>query len=106
MPQADWGFWSVWAIILFLQQLTYLFSGRAKASGSLRYSAVAGLFSHSSWFFSNLYFVASVMHFKESSLWVQSAVCLFYVFWTTLGTLIGQLLALKYEKGSARVGAS
>ncbi|MEE8114917.1 MAG: hypothetical protein V3T23_11265 [Nitrososphaerales archaeon] len=105
MPEADWTFWSIWAVILFLQQFTFLFSGRAKSSGSLKYSAIAGLGSHTSWFFSNLYFITSVLSFKDAPFWQQSLVCAFYVTFTLSGTVSAQWIALKYEKGKSRVGA-
>jgi hypothetical protein len=98
--------WLVWACILYLQQFTFLFSGRAKASGSLKYSALAGIGSHGSWFFANLYFITTVMHFKDSPLWQQLLVCLFYMTFTICGTVSGQWVALKYlEKGKLQVGA-
>jgi hypothetical protein len=99
-------FWIVWAFILFLQQFTFLFSGRAKNSGSIRYSIIAGIGSHTSWFFANLYFITSVLAFRDAEIWKQALICLFYVTFTILGTTTAQLLALRYERGSARVGAS
>jgi len=99
------SFWLAWAFILFAQQFTYLFSGRAKASGSLKYSFYAGLGSHTSWFFSNLYFIASVLNFRNAPVWQQGLVCAFYVLFTLSGTLSAQYLAMRYEKGKSRVGA-
>ena len=97
--------WIIWAIILFLQQATYLFSGRAKASGSLVYSGIAGLFSHSTWFFANLYFVQSIFQFKDSPWHVKAAVCAFYVTFTLSGTLTSQWAALRWvERGKMKVG--
>lgn len=98
-------FWLVWAALLFSQQSTFLFSGRAKTSGSLSYAGWSALFSHSTWFFSNLYFVHSVIVFRDAPLLTQISVCLFYVFWCTLGTLVAMKLALRIERGKMAVGA-
>lgn len=87
--------WLVWACILWLQQFTFLFSGRAKASGNLRYSAIAGIGSHGSWFFANLYFVQTILAFKDSPLWQQALVAVFYMTFTISGTVSAQYLALK-----------
>jgi len=101
----DLTWWVTWAVILFLQQFTFLFSGRAKNSGSIRYSALAGLGSHASWFFANLYLITSVLEFRDEEAWKQALICLFYVTFTIAGTTTAQVLAMKYEKGAARVGA-
>ena len=98
--------WFWWAVILYLQQFTFLFSGRAKTSGSLKYSALAGLGSHSTWFFANLYFVRSILEFQTSPWWVKGLVCMFYVTFTISGTLSAQWIALnKLEHGKMKVGA-
>lgn len=99
------SFWITWAFILFLQQFTFLFSGRAKSSGSIKYSALAGLGSHTSWFFANLYFITSVLAFKDAVWWTQAFICMFYVTFTISGTVSAQMIALKYEKGKTKVGA-
>lgn len=98
--------WTVWAFFLFSQQFTFLFSSRAKNSGSIKWSAIAGLGSHSTWFFANLYFVQSILHFKDSPIYIQGLVCLFYMTFTIIGTVSAQWLALRYvEKGRMQVGA-
>ena len=98
--------WLIWACILYLQQSTFLFSSRAKNSGSLRYSALAGIGSHGSWFFANLYFVRTIFQFKDAPFTTQLLVCLFYMTFTIAGTVSAQWVALKWgERGSMRVGA-
>lgn len=97
--------WVLWAVLLFAQQFTFLFSGRAKASASLRYSLVAGLGSHSTWFFSNLLFVRSIIEFREAPLWTKLAVCVFYVTFCSAGTQVAMRVARRIEKGAMRVGA-
>ena len=99
------GEWVLWAALLFLQQFTFLFSGRAKSSGSLMYSFVAGLGSHSTWFFSNLFFVRSIIEFRDAPLEVKLAVCAFYVTFCQAGTQLALRLAYRIEKGKMRVGA-
>ncbi len=98
--------WLYWAIVLYIQQFTYLFSGRAKNSGSLKYSAIAGLFSHSSWFVANVYFISSLLDYRDAPAEIKALICLFYVTFTISGTVSAQWIALKYlETGSMRVGA-
>lgn len=97
--------WALWAVLLFAQQFTFLFSGRAKASGSLTYSFISGLGSHSTWFFSNLYFVRSIIEFRGAPWPTKLAVCVFYVTFAQAGTQIAMRIARRIEKGSMRVGA-
>jgi len=101
----SWLEWITWAFFLFAQQFTFLFSSRAKASGSLLYSFIAGLGSHSTWFFANLFFVQSIITFRGSPLLVQVGVCLFYVSFCQAGTQIAMRVAMRIERGKMRVGA-
>ena len=96
--------WGTWAVFLFLQQFTFLFSGRAKNSGSLRYSLIAGIGSHSTWFFSNLFFVRSIIEFRDSPFYIQALVCLFYVTFCTVGTQLAMRLTPYIETGNMQVG--
>ena|SRR3990167_1286128 len=98
--------WIAWGTFLFLQQFTFLFSNRAKVSGSLKYSFIAGLGSHSTWFFSNLFFVKSILEFKDSPLPVQAGVCAFYVAFCNCGTQLALRLAFRLEKGKMKPGAA
>lgn len=97
--------WATWALLLFLQQFTFLFSGRAKSSGSLAYSFVSGLGSHSTWFFSNLFFVRSIIEFRDAPWATKLAVCMFYVTFCQAGTQIAMRIAQRIERGKMRVGA-
>jgi hypothetical protein len=99
------SFWATWACFLWLQQFTFLFSGRAKASGSLKYSALAGIGSHMSWFISNTMFVASILEYKDAPWSVKLTVGAFYTFFALTGTLSAQWCALRWESGKASVGA-
>jgi hypothetical protein len=99
------GEWAMWGALLFLQQFTFLFSGRAKSSGSLAYSFITGLGSHSTWFFSNLYFVRSIIEFRDASWPVKFGVCAFYVVFCQAGTQIALRIAYRIERGKMRVGA-
>lgn len=100
-----WAEWTWWGTFLFLQQFTFLFSGRAKASGSLRYSLIAGLGSHSTWFFANLFFVRSILEYQTAPLPVQLGVCAFYVGFCNFGTQMAMRIALRIERGKMKVGA-
>lgn len=100
------GEWALWAVFLFLQQFTYLFSGRAKSSSSLSYSFITGLGSHTTWFFSNLFFVKSILEFRDASFLTQATVCIFYVAFCSAGTQIAMRIALRIERGAMKVGAN
>jgi hypothetical protein len=97
--------WLLWATALFLQQFTFLFSSRAKNSGSLLYSLIAGIGSHSTWFFANLFFVKSIMEFNDSPLSIQIGVCVFYVSFCSAGTQIAMRIARRIERGKMKIGA-
>ncbi len=97
--------WPIWALLLFSQQFTFLFSGRAKNSGSIKYSALAGVGSHGTWFFAQVYFVTSILKYANAPWTTQLAVALFYMTFTILGTISAQVVALKWERGRMKVGA-
>lgn len=99
------SFWAAWAFFLWFQQFTLLFSGRAKNSGSLEYSAFAGLFSHMSWFMSNVFFVGAIIDYRDAPWPVKLGVGLFYTVFAISGTVSAQYLALRLEKGALRPGA-
>lgn len=101
----DYQFWMLWALILFAQQFSFLFSSRAKNSGSMFYSALAGLGSHGTWFIAQMIFVVSILQFREASLSMKVQGLFFYIACCTSGTVAAQYIALLYERGSAKVGA-
>ena len=102
----DLNQWCVWALLLFSQQFTFLFSSRAKNSGSIKYSALAGIGSHGTWFFAQVYFVTSILRYANAPLTEQLGVALFYMTFTILGTISAQIIALKWaERGKMKVGA-
>jgi hypothetical protein len=98
--------WAIWGAMLFAQQFTFLFSTRAKSSGSIRYSALAGIGSHGTWFFAQVLFVRTVLDYADASFVAQLGVALFYMAFTIMGTVSAQWIALKWaERGKMRVGA-
>jgi len=98
--------WMMWALLLFSQQFTFLFSSRAKNSGSLKYSALAGVGSHGTWFFAQVFFVTSILRFADSPWTAQIGVALFYMTFTIIGTCSAQWIALRWaERGKMQVGA-
>ena len=101
----DFNQWFVWALLLFSQQFTFLFSGRAKNSGSLSYSALAGVGSHTTWFFAQVFFVNTIIRFANEPWSTLLPAALFYVTFTILGTTSAQAVALRYERGAMKVGA-
>lgn len=101
----DIGDWVLWAFLLFGQQFTFLFSGRAKNSGSLWYSALAGVGSHGTWFFAQVFFISVIVNLKGAPFATLIPAWLFYTAFTILGTVSAQAAALKWERGRMKVGA-
>lgn len=100
-------FWVVWAIVLVLQQATQTFSMRAKASGSWRYVAVTAIASHAVWFGSQIAILSKVAEALKSGNFVSLLpTALFYVVFCSIGNTAATLLALRFERGSMRVGAT
>ncbi len=98
--------WVLWACLLYAQQFTFLFSGRAKNSGSLTYSALAGIGSHGTWFFAQVFFIPAILTFVDAPLVFKLKTALFYMTFCILGTVNAQWIALKWaEHGKMRVGA-
>lgn len=98
-------YWFIWAGILLAQQSTFLFSSRAKNSGSLRYSFIAGLGSHSTWYWAQMIFVLAIVELREASIFWKLGGWGFYVLFCNLGTVAAQHFAKRWEKGASRVGA-
>ena len=97
--------WVIWALLLFSQQFTFLFSGRAKNSGSLWYSALAGVGSHGSWFIAQVFFINTIVRFGNEPWRTLVPALLFYMTFTILGTISAQAVALRWERGKMKVGA-
>jgi hypothetical protein len=80
---------------------------RARNSGSLRYHAVAAVFSNGVWFASQFFVVAvlsEVIAAKDVGLGLATA--LFYLLLTTVSSVgMHYFLMNKVEKGKAKVGA-
>ncbi len=102
MPTSEWV---LWGFLLFAQQFTFLFSARAKNSGSLRYSALAGLGSHGTWFFAQVFFISVIVSLKGAPLLTLLPAWVFYTTFTILGTVTAQVVALQWERGKMKVGA-
>ena len=99
--------WVLWAALVFFQQVTYLFSGRAKTSASLWYSGIAGVFSHSSFFLSQMILIDVLIDYRELGWDLKWKLWCVYVFFAVLGTVTAQNAALKWlEHGKMRVGQS
>ena len=98
--------WVLWAFLLYAQQFTFLFSGRAKNSGSLKYSALAGIGSHGTWFFAQVFFIPAILTFVDASSAFKLMTALFYMTFCILGTVSAQVIALRWaERGKMMVGA-
>ena len=96
---------TVWAFVIFIRQFTYLFSGRAKTSGSLWYSWWAGLGSHQTFFWGEVLLIGLILNFQDKPLNLLIWVSIVYTLAAQLGTLSAQFLALKWERGRMQVGS-
>ena len=95
----------VWSMVIFARQFTYLFSGRAKASGSLWYSWIAGLGSHQTFFWGEVLLIALILDFQSQPLMALFWISILYTLVANAGTVAAQHIALRMEKGKMQVGS-
>jgi hypothetical protein len=77
--------WLIWGLVLLMQNAAFTAVSRARNSGSLRYHAVAAVFSNGVWFASQFFVVAvlsEVIAAKDVGLGLATA--LFYLLLTTV----------------------
>lgn len=100
--------WLLWGLLLVLQNATFTWVSRARNSGSIKYHAVASLFSNSTWFASQLLLIESLVPVALSADWQTAAIIGgFYTVCTCAGAVAAHWFAMKYlETGKRRVGAT
>lgn len=96
--------WLIWAAVLMAQAGSSTWASRARNTGSLRYHAVAAVFSHGVWF-ASLYTImdkTKAADGLEQILFVGA----FYTFFCVLGSVGAHAATQRYlERGARRVGA-
>lgn len=87
--------WVVWAVLLILQNMAHTVTQRAKNQDKLVYTTVASVFSNGIWILSNVMMVGQIVDFTGSSNWKKGMFVVgFYVLFTTIGTVVGQIAAM------------
>ncbi len=100
--------WVLWAILLIIQNFAFTLVSRARNSGSLRWHAIASVFSNGVWFVSQLILIDNVMAVLRNSAWDRALVIgLFYSTCTVTGSVSSHWISMRFiEKGKRRVGVT
>jgi hypothetical protein len=102
------GTWALWALFIFAQNASFTWVSRARNSASIRYHALASIFSNGIWFI-QMFFVIDVFRvFRETgNLWTVALACLFYTVITVTGSITMHHVLMRYvETGKRKVGAA
>lgn len=84
--------------LLLAQQITTTISTRAKVGDRVWYCALAAFGSHLTWILSNSFALWEIgRSFSAGANWKNITAVLFYASWATMGNMLGQVLAMKYE---------
>jgi hypothetical protein len=99
--------WVIWALVLLIQNASFTWVSRARNSGSVKYHAVASVFSNGVWFASQVVVVGKITEALKSHDWpLMIGTGLFYTVFTVLGSVaMHHFLMTKVEKGARKVGA-
>lgn len=100
--------WLLWGALLLAQNASFTWVSRARNSGSLRYHAVASVFSNGVWFASMFFVVDILARVRESgSLALMLGAFAFYTACTVAGSVgMHHVLMRHVERGARRVGAA
>jgi hypothetical protein len=100
--------WILWAALLVLQNYSFTYVSRARNSASLWRHLKAAQFSNGVWFVSQIFIVGRLMDILtgKEGLWMAIFTGLFYMTFTTTGSLLAHWQALRTESGKDAVGAS
>ncbi len=94
-----------WAILVVLQKAANTWVGRARASGSIKWNAVAQAASSVLWIVNQLVIIGSVFEAMRSGDWeLVGFVALIYVTASVAGSVFSHWILLRIEKDSMRVG--
>ena len=89
--------WVIWGVLLVLQNASHTATSRSRNSTSLRYSAIASIFSNGIWFASQFFIVNQLIQAKGN--WLRLAlVMFFYVTLTATGTVWSHWYLMRFER--------
>lgn len=98
--------WLIWAVILFLQNISFTYVSRARSSGSLLRHLKASIFSNGIWIFSQIIMLGAMFDAltgkRGLALQLESAAV--YTIACVAGSIFAHWLAMKTEKGKNAVG--
>ena len=103
--------WVYWALLLLVQNAAFTWVSRARNSGSLKYHAIASVFSNGVWFISNLVVLKKGVDALNEGInrgdWGYAiAIGLFYTLFTVIGSISMHYISMTYlEKGKRKVGS-
>jgi hypothetical protein len=102
------NYWVLWALLLMVQNLTFTFVSRARASASLRRHVIAAVGSNGVWILQLQIMLGPLMEYLNGKhgLLLQIAVGAYYTVFTVTGSVVAHYISLKTEKGKAAVGAN
>jgi hypothetical protein len=94
-----------WALLLIVQNAAFTWVSRARNSGSLKYHALAAVFSNGIWFASQFILISMVV--DPTSTWQKNVgLGLVYIVSTVIGSVLMHWVSMKYlETGKRKVGS-
>jgi NhaP-type Na+/H+ or K+/H+ antiporter len=96
--------WVLWGFMLLVQNASHTWTSRARNSRSLRYHAVAAVFSNGVWFVS-LGVAVDKIRDAQGDPWLFAATALFYTVCTVIGSVgMHHILMTRVETGNRCVG--
>jgi hypothetical protein len=100
--------WTIWAVVLILQNFSFTFVSRARNSGSIKRHIIASVLSNGVWFASQVIMFSTLLEMLTGKHGFMAAVYtgIFYTFFTIVGAVVGHYISLKTEKGKSAVGAN
>lgn len=99
--------WVIWAVVLLIQNASFTLVSRARNSGSLKFHAIASVFSNGVWFASQIVVVTKISDAWKAQDWgLLAFTAAFYTLFTVIGSISMHYISMKYlEKGKRAVGA-
>lgn len=102
------AYWLLWMLVLFLQNVSFTYTSRARSSGSLTRHLKASIFSNGIWIGSQMILLGPLFDYLTGKHGhaLQLAAGTVYTVACVGGSLFAHYLAMKTEKGKNAVGYS
>ncbi len=99
--------YALWAVLLVIQNASFTLVSRARNSGSIKFHAIASVFSNGIWFASQTIIISIIANaFAKGDVPVIVMTGLFYTVFTVIGSITMHHISMKYiEAGKRAVGA-